>query len=65
MDDAWQTALFTQDLPDFPQATLRGLMENVAACGDGRLRAIEQDFYARLERFRAREMEAQPAAKAG
>ena len=51
VDDAWQTALFTQPLPDFPAETLAGLMSNVAACGDGRLAEIEAEFCARLDRF--------------
>lgn len=45
VDDAWQSALFTQDLPDFPRATLRGLLEHVAGSNDGRLGKIENDFY--------------------
>ena len=44
-DDAWQCAFFTRDLPDFPRATLKRILENVAACRDGRLKGIESDFY--------------------
>jgi hypothetical protein len=44
-DDFWQSAFFTRDLPDFPRATLKRILENVAACGDGRLKGIESDFY--------------------
>jgi hypothetical protein len=44
-DDAWQAALFTRELPDLPQATLKKLLENIAGCRDGRLRGIESDFY--------------------
>jgi hypothetical protein len=51
VDDAWQTALFTQTLADFPPETLTGLMTNVAACRDGRLAEIERDFYLQLDRF--------------
>ncbi|HXS07137.1 MAG TPA: hypothetical protein VN723_10120 [Rhizomicrobium sp.] len=51
VDDAWQTALFTQALSDFPAETLAGLMTNAAASRDGRLAEIETDFYARLDRF--------------
>jgi hypothetical protein len=51
VDDAWQTALFTQALPDFPAEILAGLMTNAAASGDGRLREIERDFYAGLDEF--------------
>ena len=51
VDDAWQTALFTQSLADFPADTLAGLMTNAAACRDGRLSEIEADFYVGLDRF--------------
>jgi hypothetical protein len=51
VDDAWQTALFTQALPDFPAEILAGLMTNAAASGDGRLQEIERDFYAGLDEF--------------
>jgi len=63
MDDAWQTALFNQPLPDFPHETLRGLMENVAAHRDGRLGEIERAFYAALDAFHRREWQA-PMARA-
>jgi hypothetical protein len=46
-DDAWQSAFFTCELPDFPQATLKKLLKNIAECRDGRLRGIERDFYRR------------------
>ncbi len=46
-DDAWQSAFFTRELPDFPQATLKKLLKNIAECRDGRLRGIERDFYRR------------------
>jgi len=45
VDDTWPTALFTTQLPDFPRATLIALLENIAGCGDGRLRGVENDFY--------------------
>jgi hypothetical protein len=51
VDDSWQTALFTKPLPDFPAEMLSGLMTNAAACRDGRLNALERDFYARLDRL--------------
>jgi hypothetical protein len=44
-DDSWQAALFTRELPDFPSTTLKKLLENIAACRDGRLRGIESEFY--------------------
>jgi len=44
-DDAWQCAFFTRELPDFPRATLKRLLENIAMCRDGRLKGIESDFY--------------------
>jgi len=51
VDDAWQTALFTKPLPDFPTDMLAGLMANAAGCRDGRLAEIEQDFYDGLDKF--------------
>jgi hypothetical protein len=51
MTDRWQQALFTQELADFPRPTLIGLLEHTANCGDGRLRALETDFYRDLEQF--------------
>jgi hypothetical protein len=50
MDDAWQTQLFTAEMPDLPRETLRDIMQNVAA-GDGRLGGIERDYYQKLESF--------------
>jgi len=51
VDDAWQAALFTKLLPDFPADMLAALMRNAAACRDGRLGGIERDFYAGLDKF--------------
>lgn len=51
MDDAWQRALFTVPLPDFPRDTLVALMENVARCRDGRLAELEAEFYQQVERI--------------
>ncbi len=53
-DDAWPTALFTREAPDFPRATLKRILENVTACRDGRLKAIENDFYRNTAAFHAR-----------
>ncbi len=62
VDEDWQKALFAAPLSDLPPATLRALMENAAASGDGRLAGIEQNFYAGLERLHRA---AWPQAKAG
>ncbi|HUO02672.1 MAG TPA: hypothetical protein VMU31_07830 [Rhizomicrobium sp.] len=51
LDDAWQTALFNQPMPDLPPATLAGLMTHAAASGDGRLAEFETAFFAMLDRF--------------
>lgn len=51
MDDSWQQALFTADLPDLPRDTLIALMANIAGCADGRLDGIEAEFYRGLERL--------------
>jgi hypothetical protein len=51
VDDAWQTALFTKPMPDFPAEMLSALMANTAACRDGRLTGIERDFYLGLDKF--------------
>ena len=51
MTDRWQTALFTQDLLDFPRPTLMGLLEHTANCADGRLGELEAAFYQDLGRF--------------
>lgn len=48
VDDAWQDALFTQVLADFPRAMLTRIVENVAGCRDGRFHDIENKFYAGL-----------------
>jgi len=49
MDDAWQKALFTQEMTDLPRDMLVALMANVAGCADGRFHEIEADFYKRVE----------------
>ena len=51
LDDAWQTALFTEPQPDLPAATLAGLMAHATQSGDGRLTEIENAFFAKLDRF--------------
>lgn len=51
MDDAWARALFTNDVPDLPRSMLTSLMTNVAACADGRLTGIEEEFYRGLARL--------------
>jgi hypothetical protein len=48
MDDAWQNALFTQEMPDMKPAALRTILEGVANCSDGRLEQIETLFYRKL-----------------
>jgi hypothetical protein len=66
-DDAWQSAFFTRELPDFPRATLKRLLENIAACRDGRLKGIERDFYrntaALHDRFRTAQNPGMPIAR--
>jgi len=49
MDDRWQKAMFTQEMPDLPRDMLIGMMENVAGCSDGRFHEIEADFYKKVE----------------
>jgi hypothetical protein len=49
MDDAWQKALFTQEMPDLPRDMLIAMMENIAGCTDGRFHEIEADFYRKVE----------------
>jgi hypothetical protein len=51
MDDAWHAALFAAPLPDFPDPTLKAVMENLAGHRDGRLGGIEAQFYAKLAAF--------------
>lgn len=51
VDDGWQTALFTAQIPDLPRETLTALMANVAGCADGRLNEIEAEFYQGFERI--------------
>jgi hypothetical protein len=53
VDDAWQRALFTEVLPDFPRPMLTQIVGNVAQCRDGRLREIENDFYSGLAKLHA------------
>lgn len=62
MDDKWQRAIFTQELPDLPRQTLTALMANVAGSGDGRLAKIEAEFYQALAQLSAQHP---PAALAG
>jgi hypothetical protein len=57
MDNAWQGSIFSQEQPDFPRTTLRGLLEHIPHTADGRLTDLENGFYARLEAFHARYME--------
>jgi hypothetical protein len=54
VDDAWQRALFTADVPDFPRATLKRVLENVAQCADGRLAGLENEFYRSAGEFHRR-----------
>ncbi len=64
VDDAWQHALFTKQLPDFPRNTLVRLLENIADCGDGRLNKIEGDFYRGLTELHRAYFRANVAAAA-
>ena len=50
MDDAWQAAMFTKQIPDFNAPMLHKVMENIAGHHDGRLKGIEDEFYRKLER---------------
>lgn len=65
VDDSWQHALFTKDLPDFPRKTPVGLLQNIAACRDNRLREIESNFYRGLAKVHAAHFGAKLAAAAG
>jgi hypothetical protein len=65
VDDAWQNALFTQVLPDFPRATLARILENVAGARDGRFKDIEGDFYRALAALHAVHGPEAALAKAG
>ncbi|MEO8302462.1 MAG: hypothetical protein ABI608_11735, partial [Rhizomicrobium sp.] len=51
MDDAWQKAMFTTGVTDLPRDTFATLMENISRCRDGRLAAIEAEFYLGAERI--------------
>jgi hypothetical protein len=51
MDDAWQTAIFTDGVSDLPRDMLVALMENIARFRDGRLTRIEAEFYQGAERI--------------
>ncbi|HTO39931.1 MAG TPA: hypothetical protein VL026_03070, partial [Rhizomicrobium sp.] len=52
MDDAWQTALFTKDMPDMEPRVLRAIMHNVAHSPNGRLKAMEMAYYRKLTAYR-------------
>ena len=65
VDDAWQSAFFTATLADFPRPTLVRILENVAACRDGRLKGIESDFYRSLADFHAIHGPKAPMVRAG
>lgn len=52
MDNSWQAALFTSNLPDMPRATLARLLENIAGCRDGRLNQLENAFYRNVQDIR-------------
>ncbi|MBV9990868.1 MAG: hypothetical protein JOZ72_06190 [Alphaproteobacteria bacterium] len=65
VDDAWQQAMFTQPLTDFPRTTLTQIVGNVAGCRDGRFREIESEFYAGLGNLHAVHGPKPAMAKAG
>jgi hypothetical protein len=60
MDDQWQNALFTREISDLPQPTLKGMLEHVAHSRDGRLKKLERDFYDDLASFYRTYMKAHP-----
>lgn len=62
VDDAWQTGLFTGSPPDFPRASLAGLLGNAVQSADGRLSGLEREFYLGLERQYAEHWSAREAA---
>jgi hypothetical protein len=64
VDDAWQRALFTRQLPDFPRKTLVRLLENIAGRRDDRLSKIEGDFYRGLKELHVTYFRANVAAAA-
>jgi hypothetical protein len=63
--ERWQSALFTQDLPDFPRPILMGLLEHTANCADGRLEELEDAFYEDLELFHQNYLLAHQPAQPG
>jgi hypothetical protein len=51
MDDQWQNALFTRDIPELSRATLKRMLETISQCGDGRMKKGERAFYDELRAF--------------
>lgn len=60
MDDQWQNALFTREINDISQATLKTMLENIAHARDGRLKKFERAFYEDLERYYRTYLKAHP-----
>lgn len=52
VDDAWQTALFKQDMPDMKPQVLRAILHNVAHSANGRLKTMEMAYYRKLTAYR-------------
>jgi len=63
MDDLWQNALFTREIPELSPATLKRMLENIAHYGDGRLQKAERSFYDELGAFYRAQMKGRGYSK--
>ena len=63
MDDRWQHALFTKDIPELPRPMFKGILEHISQSGDGRLKKIERAFYEELAAFYRTQMKGRGHAK--
>jgi hypothetical protein len=51
LDDAWQSRMFSEGFPDFPQHMLQQFPRNIALYATGLLNGFEDAFYAKLRHF--------------
>jgi hypothetical protein len=62
MDDLWQNALFTRDIPELSRETLTRMLQHIAKYSDG-LKKREQIFYDELAAFYRTQMKGRGFAK--
>jgi len=63
MDDRWQNALFTREIPELSQESLKRILENISRYGDGRMQKRERSFYDELGSFYRAQMKGRGYSK--